>query len=111
MIKLIAGKFGPKLLGPGTILNLDSKDEKRLVDSKVAVYVNSGKQDSDEDEFEGNGSDDLELKTVEQLNKIRAKKDLIEYAESIGLHDLNEADSKESLVAAIVNYQEENFEE
>lgn len=106
MIKLISGKYGPKLLGPGSVLNLSTEDEKRLVDRKVAVYINTDSNDEKIDENE-----QLEYKSIEELNKIRSKKDLIKYAEKVGLHDLDENDKKDSLVVAIANYLEENFEQ
>lgn len=106
MIKLIAGKYGPRLLGPGTVLNLDEAEEERLVKRKVAVYIgNDESTDGD-----GNDKDELKILTVDQLNKFKSKKELIKYAESVGLHDLQEADKKESLVDAIANYLEENFD-
>lgn len=106
MIKLISGKYGPKLLGPGSVLNLSTEDEKRLVDRKVAVYINTDSNDEENDDTE-----QFEYKSIEELNKIRSKKDLIKYAEKVGLHDLDENYTKDSLVVAIANYLEENFEQ
>lgn len=108
MIKLTAGKYGPKLLGPGTVLNLDVDTEERMVERKVAVYINSDGKNVDND-----NSSDMQIMplSIEQLNKMKSKKELIKYAESVGLHDLNEADKKETLVDAIANYLEEYFEE
>lgn len=104
MVKLVVGRYGPKLLGPGTILNLDVDTERRLVKKNIAIYVDCV------DNY-GNTEDKIEKKSVDELKKIRSKKDLIKYAESIGLHDLKEADSKDALFSAIANYQEENLEE
>lgn len=103
MIKIIAGKYGPRLLGPGTILNLDADSEQRMVDRKVAVFFDDDQKD------DSNGK--LKLKTSEQIEKIKAKKDLVKYGNGIGLHDLDEEMSKETLVNAIINYQEETFRE
>jgi len=108
MIKLISGKYGPKLLGPGSILNLSEEDEKRLVNRKVAVYINS---ETNKDETNKDETDEIKYLSVEELNKIRSKKELIKYAEKVGLHDLDENEPKDSLVDAIVNYLEENFEQ
>jgi hypothetical protein len=105
MIKLVRGRFGPKLLGPGSILNLDKSTEQRLVSSKVAVFV--GEDDSEDH----NADSEPGIKTADQIKKIRSKKGLVDYAASIGLHTLDEASSKESLIDAIINYQEEHLGE
>ena len=105
MIKLTRGRFGPKLLGPGSVLNLDEATEQRLVKGKVAVFV--GEDNADDPKTDT----DLGIKTVDQLKKIRSKKGLVKYAESIGLHTLNEEMSMESLIDEIMNYQEEQFGE
>jgi hypothetical protein len=105
MIKLVRGRFGPKLLGPGSTLNLDEVTEQRLVSNKVAVFVGEdGTDDNNPDTESG-------IKTAGQIKKIKSKKGLVEYAESIGLHTLNEEMSKESLIDEIINYQEEQFGE
>lgn len=111
MIEIIAGKYGPKLLGPGTKLNLDEAVEKRLVNGKVAIYINALKDNVLDDAEDDTEEPKVEIKSLEQLQKIRSKKELIQYAESVGLHDLLESDSKDSLVDAIANYLEENFEQ
>lgn len=107
MIKIICGKYGPRSLGPGTTLNLDKKTEARLVNRGVAVYLNEPNSGSD-DSVEGGG---IKLKTEDELKKLKSKKELIKYAESIGQHDLEESNSKEKLISAILDYQEENFTE
>ncbi len=104
MIKIIAGRYGPGLLGPGTILNLDDATEQRMVDRKVAEYI-----DNSDLGTTSQNNNALILKTDDMIKKIKAKKDLIIYAESIGLHGLEEALSKDALVDAIINYQEETF--
>lgn len=105
MIKLTRGRFGPKLLGPGSILNLDEATERRLVNSKVAVFI------GDDGTDEGESGTEPGIKTADQIKKIKSKKGLVEYAKSIGLHTLNEEMSKESLIDEIINYQEEQFGE
>lgn len=104
MIKLVRGRYGPKLLGPGTVLNLDEATEQRLVSSKVAVFIG-------DDADNHNVNTDHGIKTADQIKKIRSKKGLVEYAASIGLNTLDEASSKESLIDDIINYQEEQFGE
>ncbi|MDF2908366.1 MAG: hypothetical protein K0R34_3687 [Herbinix sp.] len=105
MIKLVRGRYGPKLLGPGSVLNLDEATEQRLVSRKVAVFIG---EDDAEDHKEDTGPI---IKTAEQVKKIKSKKGLVKYAESIGLHTLNEGMSMESLIDEIMNYQEEQFSE
>ena len=105
MIKLTRGRFGPKLLGPGSVLNLDEATEQRLVNSKVAVFI--GEDNTDDPKTDT----DLGIKSADQIKKIKSKNGLIGYAESIGLHTLNEEMSKESLINEIINYQEEQFGE
>ena len=109
MIKIIAGKYGPELQGIGTVLNLDADTEQRMVDRKVAVYINSKGVVVDQNKDGVN--DKIILKTADELKKIRSKKELIAYAQSIGLHSLEEALSKEALTDEIMNYQEEAFGE
>jgi hypothetical protein len=105
MIKLVRGRYGPKLLGPGAILNLDEATEQRLVESKVAVFI--GEDGTDESK----SGTEPGIKTADQIKKIKSKKGLIGYAKSIGLHTLNEEMSKESLINEIINYQEEHLGE
>lgn len=104
MIKIIRGKYGPKLLGPGTILNLDASDEQRLVKSNIAEYVLDASDDTINEDSE------VDVKSMEELQKIRAKKELINYAESIGFHDLDEKTSRKDMIEAILNYQEEELD-
>lgn len=105
MIKIIRGKYGPKLLGPGTILNLDASDESRLVKSNIAEYV---VDESSDDTI--NEDSEIDLKSMEELQKIRAKTGLINYAESIGFHDLDKETSRKDMIEAILNYQEEELD-
>jgi hypothetical protein len=107
MIRLIAGKYGPKLLGPGTVLTLEKVDEQRLVDRKVAVFIDASEKDNKV------VTDNVKpiKKTAAEIKKLKSKKELIKYAESIGLHSLEETLSKEALIDDIINYQEENFGE
>lgn len=105
MIKIIRGRYGPKLLGPGTILNLSQDKEESLIRRKIAIAIEESKEEMEsEDELQ------YEIKSQEEIEKIRTKKELIKYAKSIGLHELQESDNKEVLVNAIINYQEENLE-
>lgn len=103
MIRIISGRYGPKLLGPGTVLNLDPSKEEILVKKKIAVYVGEiGETDTDDGK-------EAPFKTFEELKRMRTKKELIEYAQSIGLHTLEEEDKKEVLIDAIANYIEEHL--
>lgn len=110
MVELIAGRYGPKLLGPGSILNLDAKDEQRLVDRKVAVYIDRNTS-SEESTKTHVSNDKLPLKTIADIKKIKSKKELVMYANSIGLQSINEALKKEDIINTIINYQEEKFGE
>lgn len=104
MIRIVSGRYGPKLLGPGSVLSLDSCTEERLVKTKIAEYIENKNDDQD------NGSD-IVFKTIEELQKVNSKKKLINYAESIGLHDLDESEPKDYLVNTIANFIEENHGE
>jgi hypothetical protein len=110
MVKIIAGRYGPGLLGPGSVLNLDAATEQRMVERRVAVYINNSDADADQSD-DGLNNNKIILKTADELKKIRSKKELITYAKTIGLHSLEEALSKEALTDEIINYQEETFGE
>ncbi len=57
------------------------------------------------------GAEIVSLKTVDEINKMTAKKDVIAYAESIGLEGLTDASTLSDLKTAVINYQEENYNE
>lgn len=136
MVKLIRGKYGPKLLCAGAVITMDEASEKRLVDRKVAVFVNpvtngnscdnASKEDGADNQEDGyvnlneNGDSQEEntnqedvvinAKSEEELGKMRSKKEIIDYAESIGLQGLSEDVKKDELIESVLNYIEENFE-
>jgi len=120
MVKIVNGFYGPKLLGPGTVLNLSEADEKRLTKTGVAVYCNCKTVSQKMRESNGNTNQEnitvdneeveIEIKSEEELNKMRSKKELIEYAESIGCNGLDEDVRKDEIIAIILNYIEENYE-
>ncbi|HAB59393.1 MAG TPA: hypothetical protein DCE48_01540 [Lachnospiraceae bacterium] len=136
MVKLIRGKYGPKLLCAGVVISMDEASEKRLVDRKVAVYVNpvtnskscdnaseedggDTQEDSNVDLKENGDSQEentnqedvvINAKSEEELGKMRSKKEIIDYAESIGLQGLSEDVKKDELIESVLNYIEENFE-
>ncbi len=116
MIKIIAGKYGPKLLGPGTVLELSKEDESRLVNNKVAEYVTDHKSKND-DEVVSNATADSILSDNEfylsedEIKKMKSKQELVDYAASIGLEGMDTDMKKDDLVDAILNFIEENSEE
>lgn len=114
MIKIVNGYYGPNLLGPGTILTLSKEKEDRLIRNGIAVSVKTEYENGSEEHESTNVHDEvleIDVKSEEELRKLRSKKELIAYAVSIGLHGLNEDAMKEELIKAILNYIEENFEE
>lgn len=114
MIQIISGKYGPKLLGPGSVVSLDDATEQRLVDRKVAVFINKTNDESNSGSSiltDNATKENITVLSEDEIKKIKSKKELIKYAESIGLHDLKETDPKDTLIDAIVNYQEEQFSE
>lgn len=108
MIEIIRGKYGPKLLGPGTTLNLDDETEKRLVATGIAAYVSQSDDKQSSTDAEKTA---IVIKSPEEVKKLKSKKDIISYAESIGLHDLDDSQPKDFLIDSILNYMEENFEQ
>lgn len=53
---------------------------------------------------------DMELKTADEINAMK-KEDIVAYAESIGLDGLSEKQKLDELKAAVLNFQEETYEE
>ena len=106
-----------KVFKPNTILpdNLSKLDLNFLKSKKFVEVVDVTDTDMDEDfdeeEF-GDGFDEMtpgKLKTAIEIRKIRTKKDVAEYAASIGL-DLGEDYDQKSLTELydeVINYQEE----
>lgn len=56
-------------------------------------------------------SNDIKLKTPDEINAMTKKADVIAYAESIGLSGLNDGQRLDELKEAVLNYQEETYEE
>nr|WP_295681143.1 hypothetical protein [uncultured Lachnoclostridium sp.]DAD78555.1 MAG TPA: hypothetical protein [Caudovirales sp. ctCiv1] len=124
MIKIIRGKYGNKLIPAGTILSLSAPEEQRLVNRKVAVFVcgnddthlqKSGiaavneKVDVSDEDIETT-KNEVEIWPEEKIRKLSSKKKIIEYAQSIGLVDLDETMGKDDLVDEVLNYIDENYE-
>ena len=99
MIKITAGKYGPKLLGKGTILELSQSEEERLVNRGVAEYC---------DDIEGEKLEEV-FKTEDEIRSMK-KSELIEYAKEIGVDGFDEESTKEIMVDSILNFIEENSE-
>lgn len=105
---------------PGEILPADiSADDLSFLKAKgfvepadIATVATDAVDEADD--FSGfNESDTNELKSSEEIKKIRSKKELIKYAASIGL-DLGNSDEKsmKELQEEVINFLEEiNFEE
>lgn len=61
--------------------------------------------------LEPDGEDFVDLKTAAEINAMKKTADVIAYADSIGLSGLGEGKKLDELKTAVLNYQEENFEE
>lgn len=61
--------------------------------------------------LEPDGEGFVDLKTAAEINAMKKTADVIAYAESIGLSGLGEGQRLDELKTAVLNYQEENFEE
>ena len=112
MIKLTRGRYGKALLPAGTKLTLTEIEEKRLVERKVAEYVNDEENDNRKNAADINGEeiiyDDEEVfKTEEEIRSMK-KDELIAYAEEIGIKDFDTKVTKDVMIDAILNYIEEN---
>ena len=103
MIKIIAGKYGPKLLGPDTKLELSQEEEKRLVERKIAIYISENRNEEE--------SEEMDYLSEEEIKKMKSKQELIDYAVSIGMEGLNTDMKKEELVNEIENFIDELLEE
>lgn len=121
MIKIVRGKYGPQMHCAGSVISLDEASEKRLVERKVAIYVEQDRvsdtcigknitSESINQDDKVNTNLEIDAKSEEELNKMRSKKEIIDYANSIGLEGLNEELKKDELVNSIINYIEENFD-
>lgn len=96
---------------PGDVLpdgippsDFDFLKSKRFIE---VVDIPAGSNEDSEEDFEGfNG--DFSLKSVEEIRRIRSKKDADSYAASIGF-DLGDYEKKslKELQEEIINYQEE----
>ncbi|BBF41999.1 hypothetical protein lbkm_0681 [Lachnospiraceae bacterium KM106-2] len=117
MIEIVSGFFGPKLLGPGKILNLSEKEEERLVKTGTAVYVQKETHNDDKanDQHENKQtdqeeeSDDFYL-SEDEIKKMK-KEELVSYGTKIGVQDLDSSMRKDELEAAIINFIDENSED
>ena len=98
MIQIIRGKAGSAV--KGDIAQFSEGTEKRLIDSGMARKV------WQEEMSESDISEPVFL-SVEELKKIRSKKDIIKYGASIGCELDNRMPFKD-MVNEILNYQEEN---
>lgn len=108
--------FKPGAILPDDISKLDLNFLKvkkfvEVVDVADAVSEADAEDDFDDEEF-GDGFDEMtpgSFKTADEIRKFRKKKDVAEYAASIGL-DLGEDYDKKSLdelCDEVINYQEE----
>lgn len=103
-------EYRPGMILPADISSVDLaflKEKKfvELADVPEAVF------DENEEGFEGfDEVDPGSVKSADEIRRIRVKKDLVEYARSIGL-DLGERNGKsvKVLQEEIINYQEEQI--
>lgn len=84
----------------------DPENYQELDNQEDEVIINDSEDCQELDNQEG----EIEVFSESDLNKIRSKRELIEYAESIGLTGLEESAKKEELVNDILNYTEEHFD-
>lgn len=77
-----------------------------IYDEPVSKEVSEDNVDTDEESLDG-----VELKSLDEINSMTKKADVIAYAESIGLNDLNTEQKLDELKDAVLNYQEETYEE
>ena len=103
-------EYRPGMILPADISSVDLAflKEKKFVD---LADVPEAVFDEDEEGFEGfDEVDPGSVKSVDEIRRIRVKKDLVEYARSIGL-DLGERNGKsvKVLQEEIINYQEEQI--
>lgn len=99
MVKIIRGKAGSAV--KGDVVQLSEDVEKRLIHLGMAKEVTE-EQMSDSDILPEPG-----CLTQEELKKIRSKKDMMNYAASIGC-ELDEGMSLKEMLNAVLNHQEEN---
>lgn len=107
MIKIIAGKYGPKLLGAGTILKLSRQDEERLVKRGIAEYCLDEETSLEETIKNLDLEDDEVFKTEDEIRAMK-KIELVEYAKEIGVENFDEESTKDIMIDSILNYIEEN---
>ena len=114
MVKIISGFYGSLLeYKSGDILSLSQDEEKRLVERKVAEYVNETIDTSNEDVI----VTDSELVTEEDYflseDEIRSmkKQELINYAARIGVPNFDDKATNIIMIDTILNFIEENSEE
>ena len=103
---------GGKEYLPGSILPADiaSSDFQFLKSKKFIeiVDVSEGSNEEFDEDFEGFDDEDIGLKSMEEIRRIRSKRDAAAYAVSLGL-DLGEYEKKslKEIQEEIINYQEE----
>lgn len=87
--------------------------ESWLVANIYEEPLKSSSGDSPIESFnlEPDGEDFVDLKTAAEINAMKKTADVIAYADSIGLSGLGEGKKLDELKTAVLNYQEENFEE
>lgn len=77
-----------------------------IYDNPVSKEVSENSINVDEEPLDG-----VELKSLDEINAMTKKADVIAYAESIGLNDLDAEQKLVKLKDAVLNYQEERYEE
>lgn len=107
------GEILPADISGADLAFLKSKKFVEPVDSAESAYEEP-EDPADEDGEPFDGFDEIEpgaLKSAEEIQKIRSKKDVAAYAAQIGL-DLGDYEGKglKELQAAVINFQEEQME-
>lgn len=114
MVRIISGFYGSLLeYKRGDIISLSQDEEKRLVERKVAEYVNETIDTSNKDVT----VTDSELVTEDDYflseDEIRSmkKQELINYATRIGVPNFDDKATNSIMIDAILNFIEENSED
>lgn len=97
MIQIIRGQAGENK--KGDIVSLSKAVEERLINLGMAREMSESDISTGKEAF----LDESELK------KIRSKKEMMKYAQSIGC-ELDENDTLKDMLAAVLNFQEEKEE-
>lgn len=114
MVRLISGYYGYLIkYKRGDVITLSQAEEKRLVDRKVAEYVNETIDTSNEDVIVTDSklvNEDDYFLSEDEIRSMK-KQELIDYATRIGVQNFEDKATNSVMIDAILNFIEENSEE